>query len=113
MLLLAEVAGLHRVGVALAAPQLDTEPLADLLARALMIRVGVGERMGRDPVAFDLAEDAPSREPRPGIHQHVAHQEDVDRVRRKAAQLPEVVRYLFHARDPIHPPSVRCSVAPP
>ena len=49
------------VGVGLADPERDRELGADPVADALVVGVGVGERVGRDLVALQLLEDAAAR----------------------------------------------------
>src|SRR4051812_3645578 len=87
---------LHRIGVGLAAPERDAERLADLLARALVVRVGVRERVRRDLAVLELAQDARAGASGGGVYQHVADHVDVHRVARTPVQEPEVVSQLAH-----------------
>ena len=77
-------------------PERDAERLAHLVARALVVRVRVGERVSGDRVALQLAEDPAARVPGSGIHEHILEEEDVDAVRRKAGELPDALRELLH-----------------
>ena len=56
------------------------------LARALVVGVGMGERVGGDLAALDLADDPPPGQAGAGVDEDVAHQVDVDPVGREAAQ---------------------------
>ena len=58
--------------VALPAPQRDLEPFADRVARALVVGVGVGERVRGQGPSADLAHDALLGLARGGVDQHVA-----------------------------------------
>src|SRR5919204_6332454 len=96
MLLLAEVSRLHRVDIRLAAPQREPESLADRVAGALVVGVAVGERVRGDPPSGDLAHDPAPRVTRGRVHQHVAHQVDVDGAGRKSPQQVQVGSKLSH-----------------
>jgi hypothetical protein len=66
-----------------------------------VVGVRVRERVRRDLVAFDLAEDAAAGVAAGGVNEHVAEHVHVDRVGRKAAQHPHVGGQLLHGADPI------------
>ena len=84
---LLEVAALHRVGVVARRTRAGcSSSLADLLARALVVGVRVRQGVGAHLVAAHLPQDPPAGVARRGVHDHVAHQVDVDRVGRKAAR---------------------------
>ena len=91
-----DVAVLHRRDVALRAPQRNPERLADAPARALVVGVGVRERVRAQWMAAKLAQDAPVRELRPGIDQNIVEHIDVDGIRRDSAELPHPVRERLH-----------------
>src|SRR5438445_62916 len=59
--------GLHRLDVAFAAQQRYTERLTDRLARTLVVRVRVGQGVGRDRVFAHLPQDPALRVPRGSI----------------------------------------------
>ena len=61
----------------------------------------VRERVGRHLVTVELAEDAPPGMARAGVDEHVAHQVDVDRVRREPAQHVQAVGEALHAAHPM------------
>ena len=69
----------------------------------------VRERVGRDLVAFELAEDAPPGMARAGVDQHVTHQVHVDPVRREPAQHVQAVGEALHL-ERILCPSVQCNL---
>ena len=66
----------------------------------------VRERVRRDLVPVELAEDAPPGMARAGVHQHVAHQVHVDPVRREPAQHVQAVGEALHpSASYVHPSS--------
>ena len=71
--------------------------LADLVAGALVVGVGVRQRQGGDGMPAHLAEDAPGGVARAGVDDHVPHQVDVDRVRREAVQQRQAVDQALHS----------------
>jgi hypothetical protein len=100
---LLEVTAFHRSGVVAPTPEGDPKLLADLLARALVIGMRMGEGVRPDRVTPQLTEDAPARMTRCGVHDNVTDQVDVDRVRRKSSKLVDVVcepldRAILNAR---------------
>jgi hypothetical protein len=79
-----QVRVLGGIGVAGADPERDPKPLTHCVARALMVGMGVGERVGVDLLAGDLAQDPTRRVAGRRVDQDVADHVDVDRVRWKA-----------------------------
>jgi hypothetical protein len=69
------------------APERDPERLADGVARAVVVRVGVGEGVRRDRPAFELAQDALAVGLGARVDQDVTDQVDVDPVAGPAAKL--------------------------
>ena len=99
-----EVGVLGGIGVALADPQGDVQGAADLVGGALVVRVGVGQRVGGDLVGADLLEDLAARVAGAGVDQHVLDQVGVDRVgEEERVEVPHLVGDLLHARQPILP----------
>jgi hypothetical protein len=84
------------VGVGLADLVGDAEALADGVTRALVVRVRVGEGVGVDRAALDLAQDAAAGVAAGRVDQHITDHVDVDRVRRKAGEHPDVGGELLH-----------------
>src|SRR5436305_1667441 len=78
------VAVLRRRHVGLAHPVRDAELRTHLPARALVVRVRVRQGVGGDLAALDLPENPPAGVARGRVHEHVADEVDVDRVRREA-----------------------------
>jgi hypothetical protein len=78
------------VGVALAAPERDPERLADGVAGAVVVGVGMGQRVGGDTASLELAQDAPASAGGARVDQYVADQVDVDGVARAAVQAKDV-----------------------
>ena len=69
---------------------------------ALMVGVGVRERVGGDGAAAQLAQDPLGGMSRARVDEHVTDQVDVDRVRRKPVEQVEVVGEPLHRRrEPI------------
>ena len=66
------------------------------MAGALVVGVGVRERVGRQGASAQLAQDPPLGLARRGVDQHVAREVDVDRVGREALQLEHAVREVLH-----------------
>ena len=86
--------GAHALGhrcVVFSAPQRDLQRFADGVARAEVVRVGVGEGVGAHGATGELAQDALAVAGGAGVDQDVAGQVDVDRVARPAAELEDVV----------------------
>jgi hypothetical protein len=77
--------------VSFSTPKRDVEGLADRVARAVVVRVGVGERVCGDGAAGQLAEDALAVAGGAGVDEDVAGQVHIDRVARPAAELEDVV----------------------
>ena len=84
------------------------------MARPLVVWVRMRERVRPHLPPGELPHDAPASVPRGSVHQHVAHQEHVDRVRRQAGELPNAVGYLFHERGSVskRPPGPRLAAGP-
>ncbi len=87
---------LDRLRIELAAPQRDAELLADLVARALVVGVGVGQRVRGDRPSPQLLRIEPACVAGAGVDEHVTEQVEVDRVRRQRAQHVDVVGELLH-----------------
>ena len=84
------------VGVGLPHPVGDRELGADAVACALVIGMGVGERVRGDLAALELLEDAAAVVARGGVDEDILEQVGVDRVRREARELPDAVSELLH-----------------
>ena len=88
--------GLHRRGVALAAPERQPERLADRVAGALVVGMRVRERMGQELPPAELPQDPPPRKPGRRVDQHASHHVDIERVRREAVKELEVLGQALH-----------------
>jgi len=95
----AHAARLHGGHLGLAAPQRNGQNLADGVTGALVIGVGVRERVCKDGAPAQLAQDPPLGPARTGVDQHVVEQVHVDRVGRQPVQLEEVFRQPSHLLD--------------
>ena len=66
-----------------------------------MVGVGVGDGVGGDVVALELAEDPLAGAPAPRVDQDVADQKRVDRVgHRDRVEMPNPLGDLLHGGDP-------------
>lgn len=92
-------AGLCDSNVGFAAEQRQIERLADLVAGAHVIDMGVGEHMGPQRQTTDLPQDARGRVARAGIQQHVSHHIGVERASGSPGQEPQAVCHALSARD--------------
>jgi hypothetical protein len=91
--------GLDGLGVVLAGPQRQAELLADGVAGAEMVGMGVRHEVRGDIAAAEIAQDAPPRSRRARVDEHVADEVDVDRVGRPAPELVHVERQRSHGDD--------------
>ena len=84
------------------------------MAGALVVGMGMGERVCPHLPPRELTHDSPASVAGGGVHQDVAQQEHVDRVRRQAGELPNAVGYLFHERGSVskRPPGPRLAAGP-
>jgi hypothetical protein len=69
-----------------AAPQGNSQRLADGVARPVVVGMRVGQRMRTDTAAAQLAQDPPVAELGAGVDQHIRDEVGVDRVARPARE---------------------------
>jgi adenine phosphoribosyltransferase len=95
-----EVGVLGGVGVALGDPEWDVQGAADLVRGALMVGMGMRERVGGDLVRSELAENLAGAVTGAGVDEDVLDQVGVDRIREEeGVEVPDPVGDLLHARS--------------
>ncbi len=94
---------LHRVRVAGTAQQRDSQFRADGVACALVVWVGVCQRVRRDRMTRDLPQDPAPRMAGSCVDQHIAREVDVDRVARTTVELEQSGCEFSHRFSTGHP----------
>jgi len=94
-----EPPALDRRGVGLSAPERNAATHAHGVTRPLVVGMSVGDDVGRQRAAHELAQDPPPGVAGRGVDEDVAHEVDVHGVGRETAELVDVVGELLHAVD--------------
>ena len=100
----ADRARADRLGLPGRRPQRQAERAAHGRARALVVGVGMGEGVGPDRDAAELAQDPAGGVARRGVHEHVLDEVDVEGVARAAREQPDAGGDLLQRARPARRP---------